>query len=204
MARYYDIYYRVHSEEYGWLGWAKNGEKAGTTTCGYRMESLQVRIVAKGGMAPGSTSGAYKTEPAGSPQVRAMNGYAQGIGSSTPWLIMIDTSNNIIGIYNGSWGNWRSTHNWACSTGLPWSPTIKGLYTMGIRGYSFGSGYTCYWYTQIRGDYLIHSLPYYQGTHILMENTLGRPGSAGCVRLDINNAKWIYDNIPAGTAIYIY
>lgn len=204
VAKYYDVYYRVHSAEYGWLGWAKNGAKAGTATVGYRMEAFQVKIVAKGGIAPGSTAGAYKTEPALAPPFQAMNAYAQGIGSSTPWLIVIDTWNNVLGVYSGSWGNWRLTQSWICSTGLPGSPTIKGLYSMGIRGYSFGSGFSCYWYTQIRGDYLIHSLPYYQGTNRLMENTLGRPGSAGCVRLDINNAKWIYDHIPAGTAIYIY
>ena len=28
--------------------------------------------------------------------------------------------------------------------------------------------------------------------------------SHGCVRLDIDNAKWIYDNVPGGTTIYTY
>ena len=28
-AEKYDIYYRVHCQDDGWLGWAKNGEKAG-------------------------------------------------------------------------------------------------------------------------------------------------------------------------------
>ena len=27
MAKQHDIYYRVHSQEFGWLGWAKNGER---------------------------------------------------------------------------------------------------------------------------------------------------------------------------------
>lgn len=31
LANQYDIYYRVHSAGYGWLGWAKNGDSAGTT-----------------------------------------------------------------------------------------------------------------------------------------------------------------------------
>src|SRR5699024_572440 len=30
MAKYFDIYYRVHAQQYGWLGWAKNGASAGT------------------------------------------------------------------------------------------------------------------------------------------------------------------------------
>lgn len=26
----------------------------------------------------------------------------------------------------------------------------------------------------------------------------------GCVRLEIGNAKWIYDNIPSGTHVVVY
>ena len=29
LAENYDIYYRVHAQEFGWLGWAKNGEVQG-------------------------------------------------------------------------------------------------------------------------------------------------------------------------------
>ncbi|HHT77586.1 MAG TPA: hypothetical protein GXZ67_06870, partial [Clostridiaceae bacterium] len=25
MANHFDVYYRVHIQDYGWLGWAKNG-----------------------------------------------------------------------------------------------------------------------------------------------------------------------------------
>ena len=56
MAQKYDIYYRVHSQTYGWLDWAKNGKLAGTTGLSKRMESIQVVLVPKGGAAPGSTS----------------------------------------------------------------------------------------------------------------------------------------------------
>ncbi|MCI9131912.1 hypothetical protein [Thomasclavelia cocleata] len=30
MANRYDIYYRVHEQDYKWLGWAKNGNSSGT------------------------------------------------------------------------------------------------------------------------------------------------------------------------------
>ena len=30
MKNHYDIYYRVHAQSFGWLGWAKNGESSGT------------------------------------------------------------------------------------------------------------------------------------------------------------------------------
>ena len=31
------------------------------------------------------------------------------------------------------------------------------------------------------------------------KNELGKHVSHGCIRLDVNNAKWIYDNIAPGT-----
>lgn len=59
MAEQYDIYYRVHSQTYGWLGWAKNGEPAGTEGLAKRLEAIEIRLVEKGGVAPGSTEQAY-------------------------------------------------------------------------------------------------------------------------------------------------
>jgi uncharacterized protein YjdB len=55
----YDIYYRVHVQDIGWMGWAKNGESAGTVACSYRMESIQIVMVLKGDPAPGSTDKAF-------------------------------------------------------------------------------------------------------------------------------------------------
>ena len=47
MAEHYDIYYRVHSQTYGWMKWAKNGEMAGTTGQHKRIEGIQVVLVKK-------------------------------------------------------------------------------------------------------------------------------------------------------------
>jgi beta-glucanase (GH16 family)/uncharacterized protein YjdB len=52
MAEHYDIYYRVHSQTYGWMKWAKNGEMSGTTGQHKRIEGIQVVLVKKGEQAP--------------------------------------------------------------------------------------------------------------------------------------------------------
>ena len=44
----YDIYYRVHVQDLGWLGWAKNGEPAGTMNYALKIEAIQILIVPKG------------------------------------------------------------------------------------------------------------------------------------------------------------
>ena len=59
ISKYYDIYYRVHAQNYGWLGWAKNGSPAGTSGYGLRLEGLQIILVKKGAASPTPTSNAY-------------------------------------------------------------------------------------------------------------------------------------------------
>ena len=48
LAEQYDVYYRVHVQDYGWLGWAKNGEKAGTDHQSKRLEAVEIIFVEKG------------------------------------------------------------------------------------------------------------------------------------------------------------
>ncbi len=52
MAEHYDIYYRVHSQTYGWMKWTQNGEMTGTTGQHKRIEGIQVVLVKKGEQAP--------------------------------------------------------------------------------------------------------------------------------------------------------
>ena len=47
--------YRVHVQDYGWMGWAKNGECAGTAGRSARLEGIQIVLVPKGGAAPAAT-----------------------------------------------------------------------------------------------------------------------------------------------------
>ena len=48
VAENYDVYYRVHAQDYGWLAWAKNGESSGTEGYAKRLEAIEVRLVPKG------------------------------------------------------------------------------------------------------------------------------------------------------------
>lgn len=59
MAAKYDIYYRVHTERFGWLNWAKNGAQAGTQGFGYELEAYQIRLVPKGESAPTGSGNSF-------------------------------------------------------------------------------------------------------------------------------------------------
>ena len=47
ISDYYDICYRVHVQNVGWLGWAKNDEVAGSNGYGYRLEAIEIKLLSK-------------------------------------------------------------------------------------------------------------------------------------------------------------
>ncbi len=138
------------------------------------------------------------------PEQRAMNERVSGLSSPTSYLLAVDTTNCFVGVYRGSQGNWQNNAYWACAPGAAATPTVKGVFHVGSRGYAFGHGYTCYYWVQFYKDYLFHSIKYWEGTFNVQDGTLGSPKSLGCVRLAIENAKWIYDNVPTGTTVVVY
>lgn len=62
--------------------------------------------------------------------------------------------------------------------------------------------------TRIVGGILFHSVWYYKPDPSTLSatqyNRLGTTCSHGCVRLTVEDAKWIYDNCPIGTTVIVY
>lgn len=62
--------------------------------------------------------------------------------------------------------------------------------------------------TRIVGSILFHSVPYLKQDPSTLEyweyDKLGTAASAGCVRLTVADAKWIYDNCKSGTQVEFY
>ena len=130
---------------------------------------------------------------------------AQPYASSTGYLILVDRAACRVGVFFGRAGAWNLQYFWECSPGKPSTPTVSGQFTVQGKGYYFDSGSSrCYWYTQFYGDYLFHSVLYNKYTGGLDDGRLGMQLSHGCVRLDINNAKWIYDHVPSGSKVVVY
>ncbi len=177
----------------GWLNWGGKSYYLDPST---------------GKMATGFAAGSY-FDPDGawlcySWEASSAVNIARSVGSPTNYLLLIDNSNCTTWVFKWVNGDWCAIYKWVCSPGKASTPTVRGTYSIGSRGYSFGNGFTCYYWTQFYGNYLFHSVLYYQGTFSVMDGTLGVPASHGCVRLDINNAYWINQNIPSGTRVYSY
>ena len=61
----------------------------------------------------------------------------------------------------------------------------------------------------ITGDFLFHSVPYAKmsdnaSLEIEEFNKLGSEASLGCVRMTVEDTRWIYENCPIGTTVKIY
>ena len=55
--------YRVYVQKLGWLGWARNGESAGTSGYDYRIEAIEVKLVKKNTYIPSGEESYLEKEP---------------------------------------------------------------------------------------------------------------------------------------------
>lgn len=124
--------------------------------------------------------------------------------SETNSLITVSLKNKEVNIFDYANKRWNLIKVFKCSIGAEDTPTVTGNFKIGYKGYSFGQekGYVCKYYTQFYGNYLFHSILYDLNGNIL-DDRLGQEISHGCIRLEIQSAKYIYDNIPEGTSVFV-
>lgn len=130
-----------------------------------------------------------------------------------PYLLKISTKDQRVYAYapdaNGEYNQLVRTMK--CSTGKDATPTPKGTFTNtgpGARWHYFKK-FTCWaqYAYYIDGDIMFHSVLYNQKDGPVTQssvNNLGRKASHGCVRLSVEDAKWIYFNCPMNTKIIVY
>lgn len=128
------------------------------------------------------------------------------IESSTSYLINVSLENQKTYIYSGKPDNWKLIRTCPCSTGINSEETPVGSFSTKEKGdWFFSDKYEQggkYW-TQITGDILFHSIPFAKDKTTILDYTLNKPSSHGCIRLSIDDAKWIYTNIPKGSKVII-
>ena len=137
-----------------------------------------------------------------------MHGVANNQDSPTNYIVIVDRAAHRVGVFKGSKYNWADAKYYKCCVGKPSTPTISGTYYIKSRGKYFDTGTKgrCWYFTQINGNYLFHSVIYdrQNSPKRIIDNSMDAAVSHGCVRLDLENAKWIYDNIPNNTKVIIY
>jgi hypothetical protein len=65
--------------------------------------------------------------------------------------------------------------------------------------------YTCWYATRFYGRCFFHSVIYEPASKSqIQDGRLGMNISDGCIRMNINDAKWIWDNCHTGTRVIVY
>ncbi len=133
---------------------------------------------------------------------------------TSKYYIKVNNQENVVTIYTkDSNGNYTIPYKaMICSIGTA-TPT-GGVYTIPGKKWdrwTWGQmvgGVWAQYYVRIKGSILFHSVPYVSKDKSTLEyweyDKLGTKASAGCIRLTVEDAKWIYDNCPAGTQVEFY
>lgn len=132
-----------------------------------------------------------------------------------PYYIKVNNQANVVTIYTKDGdGNYTIPYkSMICSIGTA-TPAAGNIYT--IPGgkwdrWTWGQmvgGVWAQYYTRIERSILFHSVPYTSKDKGSLEyweyDKLGTKASAGCIRLTVQDAKWIYENCKPGTKVEFY
>jgi len=96
-----------------------------------------------------------------------------------------------------------------CSGGADQSPTPQGEFETSDKiKYSWVERFDvgAFYWTRFYKKYLFHSVPFDKNREMIIEEyeKLGSPASHGCIRLKLEEAKWLYEKLPSGVKVIIY
>lgn len=128
-----------------------------------------------------------------------------------PYYLKINRQQNVVTVYSKDESGEYTIPVKAilCSTGL-YNATPKGTFQLSSKYVwrELNGGVYGQYASRITGGVLFHSVPYARKNKATLSvskyNKLGQQASMGCVRLTVEDAKWIYDNCPSGTYVEIY
>lgn len=122
---------------------------------------------------------------------------------TTDKLITVDIGKQTLFAWEGG----RIINQTPVSTGLYYTPTVKGVFSIRWKLPQQDMRGNSKWY----GPYNLKKVPnvmyFYQDYAIhgaYWHNNFGRKASHGCVNVPVSFSQWLFDWAPAGTKVYIY
>ena len=173
-------------------------------------------VQADGTIATNTTVDGIKVGPDGAAtDVYGMDRKAQGYSSSTRYLILVNKKNHYVNVYTGSKGSWVGSRKYMrCTIGKSSTPTPSGKFVLNSKnnrayGYKDFKNSTAFYASRISAGNYFHSILYKLGsrnpyTAKIKDASLGKNKSNSCVRLGLDDAKYIYQSAPKGTCVVVY
>lgn len=136
----YDIWYRVHSANVGWLGWASNDEPAGTQGYAYQIEAIQIKVLPKNAQDAPARGDAFRDHSQEPPTVSYRSHISNvgwmGVVADGKTSGVIDSRNAIeaLSLSVNWYGHGGSISSRAHVSGIGWQSWSSG--TVGTTGQS--------------------------------------------------------------------
>ncbi len=124
--------------------------------------------------------------------------------SPTDYLVWISLKTQRVNVFRGGAGSWRLDRSFVVATGKNSTPTIAGVFAYAYRmaQWDFGAYYVRPALV-FNGGHAFHSRTYTpEGT--LLDPTLGKPVSAGCIRMRDEDVGWLDRYLPLQSTVVVY
>ena len=130
---------------------------------------------------------------------------AKGYKSDTKYLVWINLKTQRVNLFSGEKGAWTLQSSYRCATGKNTTPTIAGVfkYNRRVSIWDFGSYYVKP-VLVFNGGHAMHSRTYVKRNGSLLDATIGRPASAGCVRMYDADVQWLDKNLPMKSTVVVF
>ncbi len=128
-----------------------------------------------------------------------------------PYRVEVDISSQHVYVFElRDDGSYEQTHTFVCSTGIRDS-TPRGIFLDGFpcNRWHFFEKFNCWaqYSFDIEGDIMFHSVLYSADDESTLRagsvNALGSRASHGCIRLQVADAKWLYEHCKKGSLVIV-
>ncbi len=127
----------------------------------------------------------------------------RGYDSKTDYLVWVNLERQILTVFMGDKGNWKYLNCFPVASGKNYTPTPTVEHEIVYVTRWVTPQYTCYPVLALYDGYAIHNQPVSPSGYVT-DSTMGRPASAGCVRMLQKDINWVHSVVPVGTNVVIY
>lgn len=129
----------------------------------------------------------------------------ENLSSKTDHLLWVDLARTRLYVLEYADEGWQLLNTFPCAVGDAAHPTPSGRFEISYKSASIGKEdlYLCRYALCFYGSYMLHSVLFDWGGHEVIDGRMEMRISHGCVRLSHEHSRWLYENIPTGTTVFI-
>ena len=143
---------------------------------------------------------------------------ATALSRPFPYRVEVSLTDQIVTVYQmvngganlGKDEQYEQIKRFSCSTGLN-NTTPRGIFLDGfpLNRWHYFKKFDCWaqYSFEVEGNILFHSVLYSKQDESALRNgsvwSLGTPASHGCIRLQVEDAKWLFENCKRGSLVIV-